>query len=171
MGGKGVGRLGVAVVSALVAAGVSLSGALPASPGKIVPKPGLWTMVVKKGGGSGTGGNFTVKTGSFGVSSNHKSVTHFGFSYSYSGPIKPPSGRCSGTGESVAAKSSTIKNLRFATPSPTSWSGAGSATFNGVFTSARKAHGTATFSVFISGPGCQFSGMSNSGTATWNATR
>jgi len=169
---KGVGRLGVAVVSALVTAAVVLSGALPATSGKVVPKAGLWKMVVKKGGGSGTGGNFTVTRGSFGVSSNHRSVTHFGFSYSYSAPVKIPYvGPCSGNGGSSAKKSSPIKKLKFQTPGATAWSGSGSATFHGVFTTARRAHGTAVFYVFISGSGCQFTGGGYSGTATWTAKR
>ncbi len=173
MTGAGVRRLGVALLSGLVAAAITLSGAIPAAaPGKVVPKTGLWKVKILKGGaGSGTGGNFTVFNASFGVSSNHKQVTHFGFAYNYSGPIKPPSGTCSGTGDSVAAKSSAIKNRKFATPSPTSWSGGGSATFNGVFDTARRAHGTAVFSVFITGTGCQFTGNATTGTATWKATR
>lgn len=174
MNASGAGRLGVVVVTALATAAIGLSGAVPtASPGKVVPKVGLWHVKVVKGGsGNGTGGSFQVFNVSFGVSANHKQVTHFGFAYNFSGPVKLPySGPCSGTSDSVAAKSSAIKNGKFFTPSSTSWSGGGSATFNGVFTSARKAHGTAVFSAFITGSGCQFTGTSNTGTATWTATR
>lgn len=161
------------MVAASAAVAIGLSGSVPtASSGKVVPKAGLWKVKIVKGGsGSGAGGSFRVFNVSFGVSSDHKRVTHFGFAYEYSGPIKPPSGTCSGTASSVAAKSSPIKSRKFATPTSTPWSGGGSATFNGVFDTARKAHGTATFSVFISGLGCQFTGMSNTGLATWKATR
>jgi hypothetical protein len=173
MNALGIGRLGVAVVIALATAAVALSGAVPAAaPGKVTPKAGPWKVSVVKGGsGSGASGQFSVHNIAFSVSSNHKKVLHFAFSYDYSGPIKPPSGSCSGTGVSTAKKSSAIKNSKFSTPRSTPWTGGGSATFNGVFTSARKAHGTAVFSVFISSLGCQFSGMANSGTVTWRATR
>ncbi len=172
MNASGAGRLGVAVVTALATAAIGLSGAVPtASSGKVVPKAGVWKVKILKGGsGTGGSGSFTVSRVSITVSANHKQL-RFSFSYEYSGPIKPPSGSCSGAGGSAAAKPSAIKNGKFYTPSPTGWSGAGSATFNGVFTTARKAHGTAVFSVFITGLGCQFSGMANSGTATWKATR
>jgi hypothetical protein len=40
-----------------------------------------------------------------------------------------------------------------------------------VFTKARAAHGTAVFSVLITGPGCQFPGNASTGTASWKATR
>lgn len=164
-------RLGV--VAALVAVAVFLSAAVPAAfPAKIVPKAGTWKVTVKHGSGSGASGSFTVGRTSFVVSSNHKRVMHFTFAYTYSGPVKVPYvGPCSGTGVSRAAKSSRIKNLKFATPGSTSWSGAGSATFNGVFTTAKKAHGTARFSVFITGSGCQLSGTAITGTATWTARR
>ncbi|HZS30017.1 MAG TPA: hypothetical protein VFA37_02030 [Gaiellaceae bacterium] len=166
-------KAAAATLAVLAVAAIALTGAVPtASSGKVVPNPGTWKVKIVRGGsGSGTGGSFTVNSASFGVSTNHKQVVRFGFSYSYSGPIKPPAGNCSGNGVSTAAKSSAIKSGRFYTASPTSWSGAGSATYNGVFTSARKAHGTAVFSVFITGTGCQFTGMSNTGTATWTATR
>jgi hypothetical protein len=163
---------GKSLVSLLVAALV-FSAALPATSAKIVPKSGLWHVKVTKGAsGNGTGGTFTVYNVSFGISANHAQVTHFGFAYDYSGPVKIPYvGPCSGTSTSAAAKSSRIKRLKFSTPGATSWSGGGSATYNGVFTTARKAHGTARFSVFITGPGCQFSGTSSTGTATWTARR
>lgn len=163
---------GKRVLVALLAASVVLFAALPASSAKVVPKAGNWKVKIVKGGsGYGAAGNFRVLNIAFAVSSNHKRVLHFAFSYDYSGPIKPPSGTCSGNGVSSAARASTIKNAKFSTPSSTSWSGGGSATFNGVFTTARKAHGTAKFSVFVSGLGCQFSGTVNGGTVTWKATR
>ena len=171
MNASGLRRLGLAAAAVVMAIAVAPAGAVPAaSSGKVVPKAGLWHVKVKASG-NGAGGSFSVFNVSFGVSTNHKYVTHFGFAYNWSGPIKPPSGTCSGTSNSVAAKSSPIRKLRFATPSPTGWSGGGSATFNGIFTTARKAHGTAVFSVFISGTGCQFSGTSNTGTVTWTAKR
>lgn len=171
MNGKIAGRLGTVGVTALATAAIGLSGALPvASSGNVVPKAGAWKVTILRGGaGGGGGGSFTISHVYIGVSANHKQA-HFSFSYSYTGPIKPPAGSCSRAGTSAAAKASTIKNGRFSTPGVTSWSGAGSAVLNAVFGSARKAHGTAKFSVFISGIGCQFSGMANSGTATWKAT-
>ncbi len=39
------------------------------------------------------------------------------------------------------------------------------------FDSARRAHGTAVFQVFISGTGCQLTGPANTGTVHWCATR
>ncbi len=173
MSGIRVGRLSVVAVTVLVTTTFALSSVVPAAaPGNVTPKAGAWKVrVVQGGSGSGAGGQFTVIHLAFSVSSNHKSVLHFAFSYDWSGPIKPPAGSCSGTGVSVAKKSSAIKNRKFSTPRSTSWSGGGSATFKGVFDSARKAHGTALFSVFITGVGCQFPGPTSSGTVTWRATR
>jgi hypothetical protein len=60
---------------------------------------------------------------------------------------------------------------QFSTPGETgSWTGPGSATFHGTFSSPTKARGTATFQVFISGPYCEFSGSVNSATVSWTAT-
>ncbi len=105
------------------------------------------------------------------MSSNHAKVSRFGFSFAFSGPIKPPDGVCHGSGMSAATKSSAIKKRRFSTASSTPWTGAGSATYHGMFDSARRAHGTAVFEVFISGAGCQLSGAVRTATVQWSAKR
>lgn len=166
-------RFWIVLVTVLLGSSIALWGvAGGASSGVVKPKPGSWKVTIVTGGtGNGTGGSFTVKNAAFTVSSNHKNVSRFGFAFTYSGPIKPPSGVCSGSGASVAAKGSAIKKRKFSTASSTAWSGAGSATYHGTFDSARKAHGTAVFQVFISGAGCQFPGFSNTATAHWTARR
>jgi hypothetical protein len=165
-------RFMVALLAVVLGTSIALMGVGGASSGVVKPKAGSWKVTIAKGRtGNGTGGSFTVNKAAFTVSSNHKTVSRFSFSFSYSGPIKPPSGTCSGNGVSTAAKGSAVKNRKFSTPSSTAWSGAGSATYHGTFDTARRAHGTAVFQVFISGSGCQFSGFSNTGTAHWTAKR
>jgi len=166
-------RFTVALVAVILGSSLALWGvAGGASSGVVKPKAGSWKVTIVKGGtGSGTGGSFNVINVGFTVASNHAKVSRFAFSFTYSGPIKPPSGVCSGNGVTAATKSSAIKKRKFSTPSSTPWTGAGSATYHGVFDSARRAHGTAAFQVFISGTGCQFSGTANTGTVRWTARR
>jgi hypothetical protein len=167
-----VRRFVVALVAVALGSSVALSEvAGGASSGVVRPRAGYWQLTFVSGGsGSGTGGSFHVLNAGFTVSNNHK-VSRFSFSFTYSGPIKPPSGVCSGNGVSTATQSSAIKQRKFSTPSITSWTGAGSATYHGAFDSARRAHGTAVFQVFISGTGCQLSGTATTGTVHWRAKR
>lgn len=166
-------RFVVALAAVVLGSSLALGGvAGGASSSTVKPKAGYWHVTYfSHGSGSGTGGSFQVMNAGFTVSSNHKNVSRFSFSFEYSAPIKPPSGTCSGNGVTTAAKGSAIKKRKFSTASPTSWSGAGSAVYHGVFDSARRAHGTAVFQVFISGTGCQFSGNAQTGTVNWRATR
>jgi hypothetical protein len=166
-------RFWIALVTVLLGTSIALWGVVSgASSGGVKPKAGNWKVTIVSGGsGSGASGSFNINNAGFTVSSNHAKVYRFGFSFTYSGPIKPPSGICSGNGISAATKGSAIKRSKFSTPSITSWTGAGSATYHGVFDSARRAHGTAVFQVFISGTGCQFSGTANTGTVHWRAKR
>lgn len=139
--------------------------------GGIKPKAGLWIATGLTGsGGNGAGGTITVNRVFFIVSSDQKAVSVFGFDYEYSGVGAPPSYDCSGAASSSENTPAPISGGKFSTPSVTgSWTGAGSATFNGSFASGSTAHGTAQASVFISGLGCMFSGFSQTGTFSWTA--
>jgi hypothetical protein len=166
-------RFAVALAAVVLGSSLALAGIAGGASSSIVkPRAGYWHVTYfSHGSGSGTSGSFKVMKAGFTVSSNHKNVSRFSYSFQYSGPIKPPSGVCSGNGVTTAAKGSAIKKRKFSTASATSWSGAGSATYHGTFDSARRAHGTAVFQVFIGGAGCQFSGNAQTGTVNWRATR
>src|ERR1700739_174648 len=98
-------RLAIALAAVVLGASLVLWGAGGASPRGIKPQPGTWKVTIVKGGtGNGTGGSFTVNNGAFTVSSNRKTVSRFGFSFAYSGAIKPPSRVGSGRGATVSAK-------------------------------------------------------------------
>jgi len=135
------------------------------------PRAGHWTIKLPATGGGGAPGSIEITGAGFVVSSDHTAVVSFGFTYDYDGPANPPGGSCSGVGSSYESARSPISNDQFSTPGQTgAWTGAGSATFSGTFKTASSAHGTATFSVFISNPSCEFSGMVNTGTASWTAS-
>jgi Fibronectin type III domain len=137
-----------------------------------VPKPqaGFWLATSASLSGPHSSAWVDVTSVYFNVAPSQATVSAFGFAYDYSAPIIPPSGNCSGSSSSAESAPAPITGGQFQTPSPTGpWTGSGSGTFNGTFDSATTAHGTATFGAFISGPGCAFSGNSNTGTFTWIA--
>ena len=137
------------------------------------PQAGTWVATGLTGaGGSGAGGSITITRIFFTVAVDQATVSTFGFDYDYSGVGAPPSYNCSGSATSSEEKPSPITHGQFSTPSETGpWTGAGSGTFRGTFDSAAKAHGSAQLAAFISGPGCMFSGSSQTGTFSWTATR
>jgi hypothetical protein len=123
--------------------------------------------------GNGAGGGVTATGLFFNVASDQRTVSAFGFSYEYSGPIKVPySGPCSGSGDSAESAPSPISKGEFFTPGATGpWTGAASGTFHGTFDSPTTAHGTAQMSAYVGGSGCFMSGTSYTGTFNWTATR
>ena len=148
--------------------------AFTVSGGTVKPQAGSWRATSLTGPVSGSGGGGTVTaTGLFfNVASDQRTISAFGFSYEYSGPVKIPySGPCSGLGDSAETAASPISNGEFFTPGATGpWTGAASGTFHGTFDSPTTAHGTAQMSVFVGGSGCFMSGTSYTGTFNWTAT-
>ena len=108
-------RFVVALAAVVLGSSLALGGvAGGASSSTVKPKAGYWHVTYfSHGSGSGTGGSFQVMNAGFTVSSNHKKVSRFSFSFEYSAPIKPPSGTCSGNGVTTAAKGSAIKKRKF----------------------------------------------------------
>ncbi len=135
------------------------------------PRAGHWTISLPATGGSGTAGSIDITGADFTVAADHSAVVSFGFAYTYSGPASPPTGSCMGAGSSFESARSPISRDHFSTPGETgSWTGSGSATFDGTFKTASSAHGSATFQVFISGPSCMFSSQVSTGTVSWTAS-
>jgi hypothetical protein len=132
------------------------------------PHAGHWTVSLPATGGSGAAGSIDITGADFAVASDHSAVSSFGFDYTYSGVSL--GGSCSGAGSSTESARSPITKDQFSTPAETGpWTGAGSATFRGTFTTTTEAHGSATFEVFIEGPNCEFSGSVSTGKVTWSA--
>ena len=145
-------------------------------PGTPKPQAGRWRATSLTGpvSGSAPSGNTVTATELFfDVASSQQTVSAFGFSYEYSGPIKMPySGPCSGSGDSAETALSPISNGQFFTPSATgAWTDAASGTFHGTFDSPTTAHGTAQMNLYVGGSGCFISGSSYTGTFNWTATR
>lgn len=139
-----------------------------------MPEAGAWHSTGLSGPYGG--GTVTVTSVQFVVASDRTDVSGFGFGYTYSAPINPKvPGGCSGSGFSGIASASVtspITSGRFSTPGSTgAWTGAGSGIFEGTFDSPTRAHGTAKFSLFISGPGCFMSQTASTGTFSWMASR
>ncbi len=146
------------------------------SGGTVKPQAGSWRATSLTGpvSGNGPGGSVTATGLFFNVASGQLTVSAFGFSYEYSGPVKvmPYSGPCSGSGDSAESAPSPISNREFSTPGATGpWTGGASGTFHGTFDSPTTAHGTAQMSAYVGGSGCFMSGTTYTGTFSWTASR
>jgi hypothetical protein len=140
-------------------------------PSSVVPQAGHWTVLGGESGGNSFD-SFDVSSVGFTVAPDHTTVSNFGFYYSYTGITAQGKPSCVGPGygyESASA-SSPITSDQFSTPPGVTWSGDGSATFQGTFDSATKAHGTVQFHVLISNLNCQWTGEVNSTASSWTAT-
>jgi hypothetical protein len=147
---------------------VNASGVPPSA---VVPQAGNWTVLAGEVGGN-SWDSFNVGSVAFTVAPDHTTVSNFGFEYTYSGITAPAKPSCVGPGQGFesASASSPITNDQFSTPPDVTWSGDGSATFQGTFDSATKAHGTVQFHVLISNVNCEWTGEVNSTESSWTAT-
>jgi hypothetical protein len=140
-------------------------------PSSVVPQAGNWTVLAGESGGNGSD-SFNVNSVAFTVAPDHTTVSNFGFEYTYSGIHALGRPSCVGVGQGfeAASASSPITNGQFSTPPDVTWSGDGSATFQGTFDSATRAHGTVLFRALISDFNCQWTGEVNGTVSSWTAT-